>query len=422
MGETPKETGVEILYILLVLLIATRLAGEVAERLGQPPLLGELIAGVLLGIVAGHWSGTFPILANLGDNEVFGALSDLGVFFLMLHAGVELRPRELVRASRAALFVGAAGLLLPFSLGLAFGWAILPESTFRATQALFLGTALAITAVPVAVRVLMDMDALDSRAGQLVVAAALVDDVLSLVLLAALTAALRQGHLPGGLGLLPPLARVAAFFVVAVVVGKWVFPTVGAWLKRARAGEFEFSMLLVAALAYAEVAEALDLHFILGAFFAGLFFGRRTVSPKVYEETLTKISGLTTGFLAPVFFASVGLHLDLSAMTAIPLIVLGLIAIAIVGKVAGAGLGARIAGLSGPTALVVGVAMNARGAVELIIADVALKAGLFDAPDPPPPEVAHLFSAVVIMALITTLMTPLALKWAMGRRARARSR
>jgi len=406
---------VDILYILLVLLIATRLAGEVAERLGQPPLLGELIAGVLLGLVAGHWSGVFPILSNLGDNEVFGALSDLGVFFLMLHAGVELRPRELVKASRAALIVGAAGLLLPFALGLGFGWAVLPDSGLKATQTLFLGTALAVTAVPVAVRVLMDMDALDSRAGRLVVAAALVDDVLSLVLLAALTAAIRQGHLPGGIGLVPPLLRVAAFFVVAVAVGKWVFPTVGRWLKRARAGEFEFSMLLVAALAYAELAEVLDLHFILGAFFAGLFFGRRTVDPEVYEETRTKIRGLTTGFLAPIFFASVGLHLDLAAVTAIPLVLTGLVVLAVVGKVAGAGLGARVAGLSGRTSLVVGVAMNARGAVELIIADVALKAGLFATPDPPPPEVAHLFSAVVIMALVTTLMTPLALKWALAR-------
>jgi Kef-type K+ transport system membrane component KefB len=420
MGETPKATGVDILYILLVLLIATRLAGEVAERLGQPPLLGELIAGVLLGLVAGHWSGTFPILANLGDNEVFGALSDLGVFFLMLHAGLELRPRELVKASRAALIVGAAGLLLPFVLGLGFGWAVLPASDLKGTQALFLGTALAVTAVPVAVRVLMDMGALDSRAGQLVVAAALVDDVLSLVLLAALTAAIRQGHLPGGMGLLPPLLHVAVFFVVAVVLGRWVFPVVGSWLKRARAGEFEFSMLLVGALAYAELAEWLDLHFILGAFFAGLFFGRRTVDPKVYDETLTKIRGLTTGFLAPVFFASVGMHLDLSAVTAVPLMLVGLLVIAIAGKVAGAGLGARLAGLSGATSLVVGFAMNARGAVELIIADVALKAGLFDVPDPPPPQVAHLFSAVVIMALVTTLMTPLALKWAMGRRRRAR--
>lgn len=400
----------DILYVLLVLLIATRLAAEAAERLGQPPLVGELVAGVALGLVVHHYEGLFPVLSDLVGNRVFDALTDLGVFFLMLLAGLELRPRDIVRSSGRAALVAAGGLILPLALGAGFGWVVLPASDHKAAQALFLGTALAITAMPVAVRVLGDTGSLETRAGRLVVAAALMDDVLSLLLLAVLTGMVRGAGPPGPMGLALLAGQVALFFVVATAVGRWVFPWVGRLLRRSRTDEFEFSMLLVAALAYAELAEALGLHFILGAFFAGLFFGRRTVDANTHEDAVSKVRGLATGFLAPVFFASIGLHLDLAAFTAIPGTVLALVVLATVGKVAGAGLAARLTGLSNRESLLVGGAMNARGAVELIIADVALKAGLFEHPSPPPPEVAHLFGAVVIMAIATTLITPLLLK------------
>jgi len=398
----------DILYVLLVLLIVTRLSAEVAERMGQPALVGELVSGVALGLVVHHYSGLFPVLSELVGNRVFDAVTDLGVFFLMLLAGLELRPKDIAGASGQASLVAAGGMALPLALGIGFGWLVLPDSDYKAAQALFFGTALAITAMPVAVRVLADTGTLDSRAGRLVVAAALIDDVLSLLLLAVLTGMLRGG-VGGAAGILLLVGKVAAFFAVATAVGRWVFPAVGRLLKRSRTDEFEFSMLLVGALAYAELAEALGLHFILGAFFAGLFFRRRTVDPATHEDALSKVKGLATGFLAPVFFASIGLHLDLAAVTAVPGMVLALVMLAVAGKVAGAGLAARLSGLSTRESLLVGSAMNARGAVELIIADVALKAGLFDRPDPPPPEVAHVFGAVVIMAVVTTLLTPLLL-------------
>jgi Kef-type K+ transport system membrane component KefB len=405
----------EILYILLVLLIVTRFFGELAERLGQPALLGELISGIVLGQIVHHYSGFFPVLAGLTEDHVFTAVTDLGIFFLMLLGGIELQPRDLIETSGSALAVALGGMAVPFGLGLLLGWLVLPPSEYHLAQTLFLGTALSITAVPVAIKVLIDLGQLESRVGRTIVSAAVLDDILSLVLLAALTAVIRTGSIPDPSNLLLLAGKVAAFFVVAVVLGLYLFPAVGRLLKRTRADEFEFSMLLVAALAYAVLAESLGMHFILGAFIAGLFFGRRTIDRQAYQAILERTRGLTTGFFAPIFFASIGLHLDLSALANVPGMVGVLVLIAILGKVLGAGAAALPFGFSMRQAFAVGAAMNARGAVELVVADIALRAGIFSVPKPLPPEVANLFSAVVIMAIVTTLVTPGTLKMALKR-------
>lgn len=400
----------ELLYVLLVLLAAARLAGEVAERIGQPPLVGELVAGVALGLVVQRYSGAFPVLSDLRENEVFTALTDLAIFFLMLFAGVETQPRELAKASKRAVLIAVGGMLLPLVIGFALGWAYLPSSSYKPAQALFLGVALAITAVPVSVRILMDLGRLDSPIGQTIVSAALIDDVLSLVLLAVLTAMIRTGSLPDAASLFWLAGEVAVFFAITIVIGRYLFPWLGRRLKAAHASEFEMSGLLIAALGYGVLAESLGMHFILGAFIAGLFFVRRTIDPKVFKGIRSKLSAITMGFFAPLFFASVGMHLDLAAAVEIPLFVMLLVVAAFLGKLAGAGLPALALGFDRRESLAIGAGMSARGAVELIIAGIALRAGLFAHPDPPPAEIAFLFSAVVIMALATTLVTPIVLK------------
>ena len=399
-----------IIYILLVLLIVTRIFGELAERLGQPALLGELVSGICLGMLVHNYDQSFPILAGLTDNEVFRAVTDLGIFFLMLLGGIELSPVKLLKASKGAFVVAAGGMLIPFATGIGFGYLALPSTDILAAQALFLGTVMAVTAVPVSIKSLMDLGKLESRVGQTIISAAVIDDTLSLVLLAILTGFLESGSVPGVTALLLLLAKVVLFFIVASLLGHYLFPAVGRYLDKSQAEEFEFSMLLIAGMAYALLAEALGMHFILGAFMAGLFFRRRTISLNTYEDILSKLKGVTTGFLAPIFFASIGMHLDLQALKQIPGFVVALIVIATMGKVFGAGVSARMIGMSNREALAVGAGMNARGAVELIIADIALRAGIFSLPPPVPPVVKYMFSAVVIMAIVTTLMTPPALK------------
>lgn len=407
----------EILYVLLVVLLVTRLGAEIAERLGQAALVGELIAGVALGVVAVQFAEALPVLSDLGDDEVFQAITDLGIFFLMLLAGTELQPRELTESSKGALAVALGGTVVPFAMGMSLGWLYLPESELKVAQALFLGVALAVTAIPIALKVLMDLDQLESKAGRMIVSAAVIDDVLSLLLLAVLTSVIRTGSMPDPGMVVRLIAQIGAFFAITIVVGRYGFPQASRWLKSARVEEFEFSALLIAALAFAMLAEALGLHFIMGAFVAGLFFSRGTPDPETFEDVKTKVSGVTTGFLAPVFFASIGLHLNFTAFLEIPVFLALIIVVAIVGKVIGAGATALCFGMDARDAATVGVGMSGRGAVELIVADVALRAGLFSTPEPPPPVVDSLFSAVVIMAITTTLLMPLGLKWIVSLRA-----
>ena len=406
----------ELLYILLVLLVLTRIGGEVATRLGQPALVGELLAGIALGLVVAQYHELFPILSDLRDNEVFIAITDLAIFFLMLYAGVELKPRELAEGSLTSFAVALGGFLVPLAVGFGFAWFYLPESELKLVQALFIGTALAITAVPVAVKILIDLGQLNTPTGETIVSAAIFDDVLSLVLLAVLLAVVETGSFPALPELLVLGGKIVLFFGITVVLGIFVVPWLSRQVDAARVAEFDLSAVLIMALAYAFLAEQLGLHFILGAFMAGLYFNRTTVEKERFEQVKTQVSGINSGFLAPVFFASIGLHLDLAALGQVPLFVLLLVAVAFAGKLLGAGLIAWFSGLGARAAAAVGIAMSGRGAVELIIADIALRGGVFSSPDPPPPVVANLYSAVVVVAVTTTLLTPILLRWTLDER------
>jgi len=400
----------ELFYILLVLLFTTRLFGELAVRFKQPALVGELVSGIVLGVIVRNYSETFVILDSLEDNKVFGAVSDLAIFFLMLLAGIEMQPGNLARGSVGSLFVALGGMLLPLAAGFGLAWYYIPESPFKIPQSLFLATSLSITAVPVAVRVLLDLGYLETRIGSTIISAAIFDAVLSLILLASMTALIHTGGFPDLLQILLLSGEALLFFVIAILVGHTLFPLGGRLLKSFRSDEIDFTALLVVAFAFALLAELLELHFILGAFLAGLFFVQRTIDLPAYEAVKARVSGITIGFLAPIFFASIGMHFDIASAIAVPNFIILLIVTAFLCKLIGAGLPALLFGFSFREAAAVGVGMSARGAVELIIADIALRAGLFDVPQPVPDIIRHLFPSVVIMALATTLLTPLVLR------------
>jgi len=404
---------VDILYLILVLLVVTRVFAELAEQVKLPAIVGELVAGVALGFVLQGSLDSLAVLWSACQSETFTSLASLGMFFLMLLAGVRMEPLDFVRTSKLAIAVALGGMIVPVAAGFALGLAVLPESPFKLVQSLFLGTALAITAVPVAVRIFMDLGQLDTPVGRTVIAAALWDDLLSLFLLALLLAAIGE-DLSGVFqpeAALIVIGKVLTFFAITIPVGLFVFPLVGKYLRHLHFPEVDFSMLLVAALAYAVFAEMMGLHFILGAFIAGMFFHPNVVDVAVYERVELQMSGITRGFLAPIFFVSVGMYLDFSAISQVPGFVGILILIAFVSKFVGAGLPAFWVGHSKREAMMVGIGMSGRGAVELIVAGVALEAGLFLQPYPTPPIVESLFSSIVIMALVTTIATPIFLHW-----------
>ena len=406
----------ELLHILLILLVVSRIFAELAERLGQAPLVGELLAGVSLGILAHQYRDVVPLLAEASETSVFQAISDLAIFFLMMLAGMELRPREMAGASGRAAWIAVGGMVVPLAVGFLVAWAYVPASEHWLAQSMFLAVALAVTAVPVAVRVLMDLGHLDTPLGRTIVSAAVIDDALSLVLLAVLTAVIETGSIPDLSTFLLIAGRITLFFTVAVVIGTYAFPPLGRLLKRLHLEESDFSMLLIAALAYATLAELLGVHFILGAFMAGLLFGRRTVLASDYEAVRKRLKGVTTGFFAPVFFAGIGLHLSGAALMEVPGFVIVLIAAAVLSKLVGAGLAARATGMKTWDSVALGTAMSSRGAVELIIAEIALRAGLFSTGQTDP-VIHNLFSSVVIMAITTTILAPMILRRLLPRRA-----
>ena len=397
-----------LFLILLILLCASRLFGELASRLRQPPLIGELLAGITLGLVATRLE--LPLFHDLERDPAFVALTDLGIFFLMLLGGAELRVRELADVSGKSLLVALSGMAVPLASGVALGWWALPPSDYKFAQCLFLGTALSVTAVPASIRVLMDLHKLHTPAGQTIVSAAIIDDLLGLVVLAILTGVLETGGLPDWTTLTRLALEIAAFFAVTLGLGRLLVPRMRDIVVRFHSDEFAFSSLLIAGLAFAVLAELLGLHFIVGAFAAGLFFEQRFAGKRQYEQMKSKLNAVAMGFMAPIFFAAIGLHLDLAALTTIPGFVGALVVIAFVTKLFGAGFAAWKLGNTATDAIAIGIGMSSRGAVELIIANIALRAGLFDHPSPTPQIVSGMFSAVVIMAVVTTIVTPVALR------------
>ena len=399
----------ETIWIVLILLIATRFGGIIANKFNQPVLVGELLAGVALGIIAAQLSDR-SIGVEISSDHHLMALADLGIFFLMLLGGYEMRPKDLVESSYKGLVIAVTAMLVPLLSGFALAWYSIAASELRFAQSLFVGVSLAITAVPVTIRVFMDMHILKSALAKLVVSAAVFDDFLSLILLSVLVAIINTGQLPTVLSLAFILTKVAVFLVVVFFIGSRLMAPLARYAASLKIEEMNFSFLLVIAALFSVLAELLGLHFILGAFAAGLFYGKHTTSKKIYLDLHSKLKAITTGFLAPLFFASIGLALSFPALVEIPQFLMLLIVVAFGGKLLGAALPAVVFGYSPRQACAIGMAMNARGAVGLIIAGIALDAGLFVGGETLSPVVDNLFSAIVIVVILTTVLAPIGLK------------
>jgi len=397
---------VELLLVILVATVLARLAGELMERVGQLALLGEILAGVMLGafIIFG-----FPQFFEAVHMEAFHIISNLGMFFLMLMAGMEIDAGELARVSKKGALVAAGGVVIPMGLGYLLGQLLIPESEYRFVQSFLLGVVLSITAIPSLTRVLDELGQLDTKLGNVMINAAVIDDILGLFLLAMLTPMIAGGGLPsaGELSLLA--AKVFGFFGIAIVTGKFLIPRMGRLARKSKYVEIEFSVAVIVALAFGVSAEYAGMHFIIGALVAGLFLRENAFGE--HAKTLeSKMSGVTLGFLAPIFFVSIGLNVDLSALGTAPLFVITLIAVAVAAKLLGCGIPAMLSGFSLRESMAIGFGMNGRGAVEIVVATIALNSGIFSKPEPTPALVSALFSSIVIMAVVTTVIVPLGMK------------
>ena len=374
------ETAGLLLQMLLIF-GAAKLLAEVAERLGQPAVVGELIAGVVIG----------PSLLNwVQPNEFLSVFSELGVLFLLFQVGLELKGFKLTRVGWDALAIAVFGVIVPFVVGrqimLALGH---PQ-----IEAAFVGAAMVATSVGITAKVLADMNLLSLRASKLILAAAIIDDVLGLIVLAVVSS-LAKG--PVNYVELGSTALVAIGFTLAVAqFGTPTFeklvPRVDRLMKSAKS-QFILSILLLFGLSI--LAGWAGVAAIIGAFLAGM-----ALASSVTEETKIETAGVTE-FLVPFFLAGIGLHMDLSVFRNESTIWLcGIILVAaILSKLIGCGLGAWRLGYK--DAVRVGVGMVPRGEVGMVVAQIGLSLGVIP---------KDIYAVVVFMSIVTTIVSPPLLK------------
>jgi Kef-type K+ transport system membrane component KefB len=379
-------------FSMLVVFASAKLMAELFERLGQPGIVGEIVAGILIGP---------GVLAWMAPGEILDILSQLGALFLLFHVGLEVKASELMRVGGTALTVATAGVIVPFFLG----WAISSLWGEPRIEAIFTGAAMVATSVGITARVLAANGLLQERASRIILAAAVIDDVLGLILLA-----LVSGMAKGRVRYLDVAvtAGIAIGFTVFVAlagtrIARRVVPRVTATLKGAEA---EFALAITVLFALSVVAVHAGVAAIVGAFLAGMALSE-SAGPRVLD-----LSGGVTELLVPFFLVGVGLHFDVSAFTQRSTLLLAVVIFiaAVLSKLVACGLGAIRLGRA--DALRVGVGMAPRGEVGMVVAQIGLGLGVMS---------ESVYGIVVFMSVATTLVSPPLLRWAyrglIGKRA-----
>lgn len=375
---------------LAILIVAAKAGGYLSYRLGQPSVLGELMAGILLGpsvLNVLHW----PFFTDAHLHESIAHLGELGVLMLMFLAGLDLHISDLAKSGRVATLAGSLGVIFPLGLGIGVG--LLFATDLQA--AIFLGLILSATSVSISAQTLMELKVLRSRVGISLLGAAVFDDILVVLGLSTFVA-LTQSAGGGGLGsVLVIFLRMAAYMAGAYLLGVWLLPRWSRVVENLPISKGLVAFTFVIILLYAWMAEVLgSMAAITGAFLAGLILSQS----KVKERIQSGISTLAYGFLVPVFFINVGLSADARQLTARAFWLFAVMTVvAIIGKVLGSGWGAQLAGFTRREALQLGVGMMSRGEVGLIVASVGIAYSVIS---------QEVFAAVVGVVIITTLLTP----------------
>jgi Kef-type K+ transport system membrane component KefB len=382
-----------ILADLAITIVLARLLGAAARRVGQPPVLGEILAGILLGPTLFHGR----ITATLFPPTLIGpltTLADLGLVLFMFVVGYELDMRLIRGRERIALSVSVGSVALPLALGAALGIWLAPRQHEHhvVTFALFIGTAMAATAFPVLARILTDRGLHRSRIGGLALASAASTDVLAWSLLA-VDVALAAGTGGNSWRLLFAPIYVAAMFLV---VRPFLRQLSGLYLRAGRLTPNVLATVLAGLLFSACATNWMGVHFIFGAFLFGVVMPHEDATA-LRDEILQRLEQISVLVLLPLYFVVSGLSINLSTIELSGLEELGaILAVAIIGKFVSVYLSAQLAGVSGRDAGIIATLMNCRGLTELVILGVGLQLHILDKP---------LYSLMVVMALVTTIMT-----------------
>lgn len=405
----PSETT-RLLVALGVLLVSARVLGELARKLNQPSVLGELAAGVLLGpallgrAMPDVQSWLFP--AEGPSRVVLEGIRMLAVTLFLLVAGLEVDFSRVLKQGRAASSVGILGIAAPFGIGFVIAWQFpalvgwsgqVPHGMY----ALFFATALSISALPVIAKTLIDLHLYRSDFGMVVIASAIFNDLVGWMVFAVILGMIGAQGSPDAL--IGVVASIIAFTALILSVGRWGIHRILPWVQAHTSwpsGVLVFAIAL--ALFGGALTEKAGLHAIFGAFLTGVALGD---SSHLRERTRTTIREFVSSFFAPLFFAGIGVGIDFVAHFD-PLLCLVVMLVACVGKIGGAALGARIAGMVPRESWAIGLAMNARGSMEIVLGLTALKYAIID---------ERMFVALVVMALSTSVMSGPFIQRVLGR-------
>jgi Kef-type K+ transport system membrane component KefB len=386
----------EQLFIsVVIILVATRLLGEFSQRLHLPPLVGELAAGIIIGPY---------VLKLVTPSESLNVISDLGVFFLMLLAGLQMDPREIRKAGLRGTILSAIAFSIPY-IG---GFAVASLFGLGTVQSMFVGLLLSITAVPVTTIVLMQFGLLETRLGNTIITAAVINDIFSLVLLSIVLSLHGADGAPVNImeQTINTVIKIS-LFIGGIFLVDILFRKANVWLQRRGAYFFErlqtkesaFGILLISTILVSVIAQVvIGLHFIIGTFFSGLIVYKEIIRKENFERVYGIISAITFGFFAPIFFAVIGININMdSIVNNLPFFII-LAIVAVVTKVGGGYIGSRLIKFSKEESLAIAFIMNGRGMVELVIASIGFSSGIID---------STIFSITVTIGWATTIMAPI---------------
>lgn len=404
-GAADVNPFIPLMLALGLILLASRAGGAVARRLNQPRVLGQLIVGVILGptvLDMLHWG----ILQGVDLQHTIKEFAELGVLLLMFNIGLEVHLSELVKVGKVAVFAGVLGVVVP----VVFTMIVALPAGYDMMPALFAGVTLAATSVSISAQVLLELGYLHTKEGNALLATALIDDVLailavSLTLVLAGASAADEGADYGQL--LVIVLQMAGYIAVAFLLAWHALPRLMRMIQRRPQLSQAYGIpifALASALLFGWSAEYLGgVAAITGAFIAGV--GLSKLSAGMKHDIEQTMSHLAYVFLVPIFFIDVGLETDLSAfpLQALPFMLV-LLLMAVISKVAGAGIGARMGGFNLRESLRVGVCMVSRGEVGLIIISIGLSSGLLDGG-------SELYASLFMVILLTTVLTPPMVRW-----------
>lgn len=383
--------GFYFLIELSIIIFAVKLMGNLSVKIGQPSVFGKLLVGIILG----------PSLLNwIHPNALISELAEIGVIMLMFLAGLETDLKEFMKSAFASTSVAVCGVILPFIGGMVVSYFF----GYDVYVSVFVGTLLVATSVSISVQTLRELGKLKSREGVTILGAAVLDDVLGIIVLSAVLGIVAGGATGGGFGIAAfgfLLLKIFMFFAIAVILGYYVLPRFISWLEKFQVSQTLLSASIISALVFAYFAEVYGLAGIVGAYVCGLMLG---MTPH-REEMTHKVEAFSFPFFVPMFFVNIGLIANFKEMSSEIIWFSVILAIvAVITKVVGGGIGAKIAGFDTRSSLGVGAGMIARGEVGLIIAVIGIDRGIIG---------NDIFSAAVIVVIASTLVTPPLLKWFM---------